>query len=163
MPGPRWRTTFAARAAMVGTSLLLYGLSLALPALRFSVSNGDIRVPAGWEVLLLGWLALFAFNVGWLANLAYAVSLLALLLGAWRTTLVSACVALLFAADTLMLFRVSLYADEGGVTHMLLERLEPGFFVWLAAMTVVAAAAFWTLRQRSRADGAGWFGRRPSG
>lgn len=50
----------------------LYVCSLFLPAVSFS--DGSIRT--GWEILLIGWVALFVLTPSWFANITFAIALL---------------------------------------------------------------------------------------
>src|SRR5262249_36307939 len=127
----------AIRAAIIGASLALYLGSLATPALEFVKTSGEQQVLKGYEALLLGWQALFVGNVGWLANVMDFPSLILLLPGFVRTAAVVSALAAAVGLHTLMLMGVTLSADEAGVTHMSLTRLDVGFYLWIASMGLV--------------------------
>ena len=136
------------RLLMIATSVALYIAAFALPALRFTYDNGELRTMAGWEVALLGWQALFVYNFGWLANGVYLTGLLWVLAGWWTAALAFAITALLLALQSLMLFGATLYADEAGVRRMSLTGLGTGFYAWLGAIAALVFFAF--LGNRSR-------------
>lgn len=98
---------------------------------------------AGWELVLLGWATLFVPNVGWIANFAYGASLIVMLVGLRRVSIGLALLAVVLGLQSLMLFGVTLDADEAGARHMLLSHLGPGFYLWMSAMAVVVPGAFW--------------------
>jgi hypothetical protein len=135
-----------ARLAFVGLPLALFAMSLALPALGFQIVGGALETERGWEALFTGWCALFVGNLGWLANVVYVPGLGVLAAGAHRVALGFGTVAALLALHSLRLLGVDLPADEGGVRHMILTGLGPGFYVWLAAilfLPLVAARGAW--------------------
>jgi hypothetical protein len=41
-------------------------------------------------------------------------------------------------------------ADEGGITHMVLRRLHPGFYLWIASMVVALVGSLWQWQVSSR-------------
>ncbi|WP_088892124.1 hypothetical protein [Leptolyngbya ohadii] len=127
----------------VFASLFLYALSLASPAFRFvktfSTSAAGAGTPDIWNgltVLLLGWLGFFFLQFGWAANPWYLLSLCWFWTDRWRGAAVMSGIALVFAANTLLLFRQTLPADEAGVGKLNLERLEVGFFFWISALLI---------------------------
>jgi hypothetical protein len=133
-------------AGVVGLTMALYVGACIAPALRFDMLDRPSQphqIMRGYELLLLGWQAIFIGNFAWLANLGLFVSLLFLLLGGWKPAAIFAGVSLLLALQTLMLFGSRINADEGGVTHMTLGSLYVGFYVWLAAMVVVLLGSLW--------------------
>ena len=136
---------------MIAMSLVLYIASFALPALRFTYNNGEVQIMDGLDVAFLGWAALLVYNFGWLANVAYLTGLLWTLAGWWILALAFAITALLLALQSLMLFGVTLYADEAGVRKMSLTGLEPGFYAWVGAIATLVFFA--VLGHRSRSAG----------
>jgi hypothetical protein len=132
------------RLALASLSVILFLVSLALPALRFVVSTGEDRVMLGWELVLLGWVAcVHNNNLGWLANLVYLPSVVVMVAGLRRLSVGLALVAMLFGLHSLALLGVTFDADEAGVKHMALSHVDAGFYLWMAAMAVVVPGALW--------------------
>jgi hypothetical protein len=132
------------RLGIIAAALLLYAASLLTPALQFDgVENGVAHVMKGYEVALLGWQGIFVANFGWVANLIFFVSLPLVWMGSWRPAVVFAGLALLIALQSLVLLGRTLPGDEGGVTHMVLSRLHPGFYLWMGAIVLALAGSLW--------------------
>jgi hypothetical protein len=137
-----------ARLQLIAASLALYLAACALPALRFTYDNGELQVMPGFAAALMGWTAMFVLNFGWLANVAYFPGLLMFLAGWWTAALAASITALLLALQSLMLWGVTIPADEANVRKMSLTGLEPGFYAWIAAIAALVVMSF--LANRSR-------------
>jgi hypothetical protein len=136
-----------ARLMIAAASLVLYTAAFALPALRFTYDNGEVRVMPGWEAAFLGWAALLVYNFGWLANFVYVPGVLLVAIGWWTLAAAFGVTAALLALQSLMLFGVTMAADEGGVRKMSLTGLEAGYFAWLTAIAAIAIGSIWALRR----------------
>ena len=51
-------------------------------------------------------------------------------------TLIASGVALVFAANTLLLFSQDLPANEGGTDKLKLESLGPAFYLWMTSLVI---------------------------
>ena len=114
-------------------SLLLYSICLALPSFVFA---SPATAWTGGQALLLGWLGILVGQVGWLANPVYYLSLMFLLKQRSRFTLIASGVALVLAANTLLLFSQDIPANEGGVDKLKLETLGPAFYIWMISLVI---------------------------
>jgi hypothetical protein len=131
-------------------AVLLYLAACAVPALQFEQIENAARGPTimkGYEAALLGWQALFAGNFGWLANLPFAIGLVFVLTGSWRPAAVCCGIALLLALDSLLLMGDRIKADESGLNHMVLNRLHPGFYLWVASIAAALIGSIWRRRR----------------
>lgn len=129
-------------------SLALYALACAAPALHLGQvpreprwGSGPDSVMAGWETLLLGWLAVFSLLPAWFANPVLACSLVCVGLRWWRGAAVLALVALLLAATLLLFNRLHVPANEGGTADFILRRPLIGCYLWLGSMLVAGFGA----------------------
>jgi len=146
-----------ARFLLLAASLLLFIVACALPAVVFrtfsgGVPDGDDKSSAGIVLLLIGGLGIFAGQFAWLANFPLAVSWFTLLFRAYRLSFVFALLAALIALDTLALYSNSIPADEAGTREQFLIHLQAGFFLWLAAMLLVAAGSVVLRIRQKRAN-----------
>lgn len=135
------------RFVLVGTCLIPYGVAYAVPALRFHLLSGEDKIMRGYELAMLGALALLEFNVAWFANLLYLPSLALMLARLWRPAAVLAALAAVFGLHTLQLYgrTIDVSLNMGHGNPMLLARLEPGFYFWMASfgLVVVVSLACW--------------------
>ena len=53
-----------------------------------------------------------------------------------RSTLIASGVALMFAANTLLLFSQDISANEGGIDKLKLESLGPAFYLWMTSLVI---------------------------
>lgn len=137
----------AGRIALVAICLAPYLASYPVPALHFHVLRGDEKIMRGYEVAMLGWVTLLQPNLAWLANLLFVPSLAFMLARLWRAAAVMAALAALCGLHTLQLFTQTISSDSnmGRESPMLLSRLEPGFYLWMASfgLVVVASLSCW--------------------
>lgn len=127
-------------------SLAVFAAACACPALDFRVFSGDpadyrIVTDRGFTLLLMGWLGFFAGQFAWLANPLWLAAVVAGFYGRDSWSLGLSAAALLAALLSLQLRRKAIPRDEGGVMQGLLHRPRVGFYLWLAAMGLAAAAA----------------------
>jgi hypothetical protein len=133
------RTSWIARLAVIGVSLLLYIVACAAPAVYFD-SESHPSWP-GLMTLILGLFALLEGQLAWLANPVYAVALLLPLFRQWMATVVLAVVAFLIALLSFTIVGTTVPLDEASVNKAIATGLGPGYFAWLASMLVLAAGA----------------------
>lgn len=125
----------------VVAALALYVGACLAPALEFQHNGGRTELKSGYELLLLGWLAVFAGQFAWFANPLLAGSLVCLGLKRSTSAAILAVLALVFAAQTLVLFGQTLPADEANVSQLALKRLAAGFAMWIGSIFLLLIAA----------------------
>jgi len=116
--------------------------SLALPAAEV---NGSLRL-IGHRVFMLGIDALGSGIPGWLANPTCALAVIAGLLGRMRLATALAGAALLLAVSS---YRAPAMARANGVP---IEEVvfDAGFFLWLAANSLIFATSVYGLMRAAR-------------
>lgn len=120
--------------ALLLASVLLYGVSLFLPALY---GGGSYLV--GLVLLIFGALPLAdSSSFAWLANGMYAAALIAYLMHRTRVVLVLSLLAFGVGLDTVRVDRFPL--DEGGM-NVMRQAFGEGFYVWEASFLLLAASA----------------------
>jgi len=124
----------------VGASVLCFAAACALPCLEMSQKSDPVWY--GLRILVLGWMGILVGQFAWLANPLWAFGLVAVAFRKWTLALVMLGLSLLFALNTLLLFGISLPADEGNVNHTSLVRLRIGFYLWLASIGILFYRAF---------------------
>lgn len=127
-----------------GLAIALWFASLWLPAAQI---NGSIRLP-GYRVFMIGIDAISAGMPGWFAN---PVLLAAILAGLSRRLILATWLAAIACVLTLSSFYAPTLARANGVP---IEEItfEAGFFLWLAACSVVLATSGYALAQARRAQ-----------
>lgn len=140
------------RLGIAAGSVVLYAVSLAIPALEFTHETGGQEVMRGLEVALLGWQGLFVGNLAWLANLFLAVALLLLFLGLVRATAIVSALGTATALHTLAFLGTRVPVDEGGTAYMVVTHLHGGFALWLGSMSLlmIATCRWWWISRRSQ-------------
>jgi len=138
-----------AEIGVVLACLVVFLIACAAPALEFRDTNTAApNVMQGFQVLLMGWLGVFAGQLAWFANPLFATGLLLLSLRRRTAALVCGTVAVLVAGDTFVLFSQQLPANEGDVGKLILQHLKAGFYLWAAALVLLPLGAL-ILRQRT--------------
>jgi hypothetical protein len=129
---------FGPPLAVIGLAFFLLLLACALPALVMSRGGGAEESWPGIQVLGLGWMGPLIGQLGWYANLPAGLALPFLL---FRRCFIAAgilAVSLLLSLHTLALFHQEIPANEGGVgPPYVLQRLGPGFYLWVASLLVL--------------------------
>lgn len=127
------------RLALIGASISVYSLACLLPA---ATLVGDVNtVRRGFELALLGWLAIYVGQFGWFANVFWAVSMLMEFIRWHRTACITAALGLLLALQTLTIFGTNIPMDEAGVNYSHVQHLDSGFYVWLLSMLIMVVGA----------------------
>lgn len=120
--------------ALLIASLLLYGVSLFLPALY---GGGSHLI--GLVLLIFGALPLAdASCFAWLANGLYAAALIAYLMRRTHVVLALSLLAFVVGLDTLRVDRFPL--DEGGM-NVMRQAFGEGFYLWETSFLLLAASA----------------------
>lgn len=116
----------------------LFLVSLCLPAVCFRAN------PAldGWLLLLMGWLGLLAFNFGWFGNVVMLGAWIAFAVKARFMARILAVVAVFTAADSVRLVGNYVPLDESNVNKAVVSGFGPGFYLWIASMVLLFAAAW---------------------
>lgn len=135
----------AGRLTCLGASILLFAISLMVPAYLFGwTEKNPYGRPSSWTygyaALGLGWLGLLIGQFGWLANLPVIVGWVALALKKRMLALFSGASAFLLSLDTIRLFYME-WRSEAHQPPRTLEQLGPGFYLWTMSMLVVVMGA----------------------
>ncbi len=142
-PRPIW-------AMLLVSSVVLFLVACALPALAFKRDSGLSEQTSGLSALTMGWLALKPPQVGWLANVFVVIAWIATLARAPVLARIAALLAVLAGLSSLMLFRDP--APAGSTGQMWLMDLLPGFYVWIVSLLDALIAAMLVTVRRPRAD-----------
>lgn len=133
---------------LLGVSLFLYGIALALPCLLFNVvpidsvegspSNpNDVYAMRGIELTFFGIIGLLFLQIpaiGWFANPLYWLCCITFMMRHYRFSAIAGMAAVLIGfGGTLSAFWFNLPADSGGVSELALSQFLLGFWLWLAA------------------------------
>ena len=122
--------------AVIGSSLLLYVIACATPAMVF-----DKETWLGIEVLVIGWQGLFLGQLAWFANAFWFVSLLLAFFRRWILTLTASFITMLIALDALSFVGTKVPLDEGFVNTMFFQSYHVGFYFWMASLSIVGVGA----------------------
>ena len=157
-------------SVVVGSSLLLYGIALCLPCLLFNVvpqSGREIDAltvgliygyPSnivsmnGFELTISGIFGLLFCLIppalGWLANPMYWLCCIFFVHQQYKNAVIVALIAVIVGyTGTVSAFWFRLPNGSSTVTQLALEKLLPGFWVWLAAPGLVALISAFKLVQ----------------
>ena len=124
------------------SSMALYALSLALPALSLGhPAMRDVGLGAGergYVIMATGWAGVLFAQFGWFANAFWATGLIYLSRRRWNAAALAATLGALLAANTFTLYRTGVPSDSGR-SHA--TAVLPGFWVWWASLWVLAVGA----------------------
>jgi 4-amino-4-deoxy-L-arabinose transferase-like glycosyltransferase len=129
--------------------IVLYLIACATPALSFRVfteNPAEFRVEkyVGGTLLLVGCLGMLQGQFAWLANPLLVSGVFLMLIRRPRVAIVPLVIAILITFCTLAGKSRQFAHDEGGVSKMTLEQILPGFYLWVASISIILAAAlFW--------------------
>jgi hypothetical protein len=132
--------------------LLLWAISLVLPAIRYCAATADTVPHETWDhglkLLLFGWLGPFEGLFGWFANPCLLLLPVALVPGERPWPWLS-CAPLLFALIAWGQGDFERGFDAGSYTAC---GFGPGYWVWLAACTIPAilCVADWRVSRRDK-------------
>lgn len=145
------------KIVLLGVSLFLYGIALALPCLLFNVvpidSAGgspsdlnDVYAMRGIELTFFGIIGLLFLQIpaiGWFANPLYWLCCITFMMQRYGFSAIAGITAILIGfGGTFSAFWFNLPADSGGVSELALNQLLLGFWLWLAAPGLIALASF---------------------
>jgi hypothetical protein len=119
-------------------SIALYFVACLVPALGF-----DKRTWSGFEALFMGTIGILTGQFAALANPLLFAAWPLLGLGRLNWGRLCCVAALALAATTFTVFSQDVPMDEGGVNHMRLQRLLPGFYLWISSMLVALIGSWW--------------------
>jgi hypothetical protein len=150
------------RIIFIGLSLVLYGLALSLPCLLFDILPKGVPKSAappgqinaygnldniydmkGIELTIAGLFGLL-FGVippaiGWLANPTYWMSCIFFARQQYKFSMISATIAVILGfTGTVSAFWFRLPNGSSPLTELALNKLLPGFWLWLAAPFFIA-------------------------
>ncbi|MEH2268703.1 MAG: hypothetical protein V7K68_09770 [Nostoc sp.] len=147
---------------LLGISLLLYIIALNLPALAFEIVDNKtkeisfIYIMKGAEVTIGGFIGLFFFQIpaiGWLANPLYWFSCKLFVQKKYKFSIVSAFIAIIVGfTGTISAYWLALPNGSSSYSHLLLTKLLPGFWLWLAApgFLMIIASYFAYTKHKNR-------------
>lgn len=153
---------FDKRLVIWGISLLLYIIALSLPALAFDIVDNQtkqtsfISVMKGVEVTIWGLLGLLFLQIpaiGWLANPLYWFSCKLFVHKKYKFSMVSAFIAIIVGfTGTISAYWLALPNGSSPYSHLLLNKLLPGFWLWLAApgWVMIIASYFAYTKHKNR-------------
>lgn len=145
------------RALIFLLSLAIYGLAQALPCLSFisvptelaleEIAAGNMSLEtfdealitmSGFELTISGGLALLLFwqvaAIGWLANPIYWCSAVLFSRQQYKGAAIAAVLAVVVGgAGTILAFHYALPAGSSPYASLALQRMLPGFWLWLTA------------------------------
>ncbi|BCL34623.1 hypothetical protein [Nostoc sp. MS1] len=153
------------RIIIIGLSLLLYGIALSLPCLLFDIlprgvakadappgqinaygNLDNITEMTGIELTIAGLFGLLFFvispSLGWLANPTYWMSCIFLARQQYKFSFFSALIAVIIGfAGTVSAFWYRLPNGSSPNSELLLNKLLPGFWFWLAAPLLIGVVS----------------------
>ena len=138
----RTRITSAAAAAI---ALACFGAALAFPAIGTCYGGSSCEIPNWFEnqnILLFGWMAIFAGQIGWFANIPMVLNIRTLFSGHVPSFWLVGSEAALLATAVFTLqpsFGLRLPHNEG--YDEAVSYLGRGFWLWVVAHAVVVVAA----------------------
>ncbi|MGH7202255.1 MAG: hypothetical protein ACREJB_16745 [Planctomycetaceae bacterium] len=141
------------RGASPLATLLLYGVSLSLPAIAVNGRSGAAPVP-GYEAVIAGVFALvMLFQPAVLANPAIWTGLVLLACGRWRSAAVAGALAVVLTLSALLIYDPAAPPQGGGAdspsTHPpRIIQLLPGYYCWVASAAILTAAGVLGMRGR---------------
>jgi hypothetical protein len=152
------RTPFLLHLFLLGLSLVIYIIALSLPSLEFgyisrntTYINGisDTYIMRGIEVTAWGVLGLLFLQVpaiGWLANPLYWLSCILLAQKKYKSSLAAAFISVILGfTGTIAAHWLPLPNGSNPYSQMLLIKLLPGFWLWLAAPICIIITSIFRL------------------
>jgi hypothetical protein len=118
-------------------ALLLYAISLTMPAFVIHADLPFDEVQYGYEILALGWLGLFIGQMAWYANLLLPAILLAIHFRRYQTAAGLAAIASVVGLQALMVSRLP--RNEAGVDDLVVDHLGSGFYLWEISFVLALA------------------------
>jgi len=118
------------RFVIIAVSLVVLGVSLALPALVIEPPTQPIMA---WDCFLLGWLTLLLAWPMWLANPLYLVGLVFLGFKKYHISFGLGVVAIALALCSFTITQI--VRDEGGTMEKV-TGLGSGFYLWLLSISI---------------------------
>lgn len=123
------------------TSLALFLVACALPALEFKNSIGSTDVMFGLRALVVGWSGLFAAVMAWYANPFWLLGLILAHFGKSMSAMLAGVVAIAIATTVFSIVGREMPGDEGNVTKTTVIKLLPGCYLWLTSLLLLPVAA----------------------
>jgi hypothetical protein len=121
-------------------ALLLYAISLTMPAFVIRSEGPFDEMRYGYEILLLGWLGLFVGQMAWSANLLLPAILLAIHFRHPRAAAGLAAIAAAIGLQALLVDRLP--RNEAGVNDLVVDHLGSGFYLWEISFMLMLAYCF---------------------
>jgi hypothetical protein len=121
-------------------ALLLYAISLTMPAFVIHADGPLDEVRYGYEILFLGWLGLFIGQMAWYANLLLPAILLAIHFRRPQAAAVLTAIAIAVGLQALLVDRLP--RNEAGVNDLVVDHLGSGFYLWEFSFMLIFAYCF---------------------
>ncbi|MEH2189064.1 MAG: hypothetical protein V7K64_23310 [Nostoc sp.] len=149
---------------LLGISLFIYIMALSLPALTFeiiepkTIHTGSTYIMKGIEVTIggiLGLLFLQASAIGWLANPLYWYSCKFFVQKKYKFSIASAFSSIIVGfTGTISTYWFALPNGSNPDSQLLLIKLLPGFWLWLAApaFVMIIASGFAYTKHKNRLE-----------
>lgn len=137
-------STKSTRLWLILSSLLLWIVSLCVPALAFHENPGpnvSVVHHSGFEMMFASIFGPFELNFAILANPLLLISWILLGKQKFRATYITLGFALFFALQTFQLYVTPFMEDEGGSNKSYLTHPLIGWYLWMAAIILPFAAA----------------------
>jgi len=136
-------------------SVALFLMACVMPVLTFEKPDGAAgpgETWLGYHALAIGWMGILIGQPGWFANLFWFAGTLFLIPRGGRKILplILSLIGLLLAMSAMNLTGNEVPADEAGVVRQKVRELHGGLYVWLLAIFVQTATAFYAMIWRRR-------------
>jgi hypothetical protein len=144
---PAPASTDPLKRLVVSASVVLFALSLVLPAL----GEGElgVRVEPGYMILGTGYFGVLFGQLAWFANPLWVAGLVYLIRRRWKAAAICASLAVVLAAESFLLYSTGFPSDSGATIPV---RLLAGFWVWWSSLWVLAAGALVLWRRHRKPD-----------
>jgi len=144
---PTLASTDRLKRLVMSASVVLFALSLVLPALR----EGElgVRVEPGYMILGTGYFGVLVGQLAWFANPLWAAGLVYLLRRRWKAAAICAGLGVVVAAGSFLLYSTGFPSDSGATIPV---RLLAGFWVWWSSLWILAAGALVLWRRHHEPD-----------
>jgi hypothetical protein len=122
------------RFSVAGAILALYAVSVLM---NVFVLRGAEAISGG-ELLLIGWVGIFAGAIGWYANLLFVPGLILFAFGNYRVSRWIALAALVIALPSLLIREW----PSGSGPAQPIASFGPGIYAWIGSMVLLTAGTF---------------------
>lgn len=124
------------RRTIAAALLLLWFVSLLLPAVTYGGAGYDPNTWAGWGILLTGWMGVLGLQFGWLANPLFIAACVLIGIGkppGWGQTVIGIALLLLLLDS----WTWDQFPTESGESQI--TQYHVGYFLWFLPIGLVAS------------------------